>query len=210
MIQWRKSTPKGVIVQIRESLLHLILAFSEAKEDANFFMAKWDIQDGFWRLDCEHGEEWNFAYVLPQEEGKPIQLVVPSLLQMGWVESPPYFCAATETVWDVANEYIETPVNMLRPHKFHKYVVGDVEYETLPESHNGDNGFLYMVEVYVDDFMSLIILVSQERLQHVAVAIMTGIHDGSPRMLTIAMTQFLRKSQGPGRPVLNVQDTTVV
>jgi hypothetical protein len=30
-----------------------------------------------------HGEEWNFAYVLPQEDGKPITLVVPTSLQMG-------------------------------------------------------------------------------------------------------------------------------
>jgi hypothetical protein len=99
---------------------------------------------------------------------------------MGWVESPLYFCAATETTRDVATEYIETPVNLLQPHKFHKYVVGDVEYETLTEFHNGDNGFLYMVEVYVNDFMSLVIPVSQEQLQHVVAAIMTGIHDVFP------------------------------
>jgi hypothetical protein len=37
-----------------------------------------------------------------------------------------------------------------------------------------------MVEVYVDDFMSLVIPVSQEQLRHVAAAIMTGIHDVFP------------------------------
>jgi hypothetical protein len=100
---------------------------------------------------------------------------VPKLLQMGWVESPPYFCAATETAWDVATDYIETPVNLLQPHKFHKYVVGDVEYETLPKSHYGDNGFLCMVEVYVNDFMSLANLVSCKQLQHVMAELMTGI-----------------------------------
>jgi hypothetical protein len=61
------------------------------------FMAKWDIKDGVWRMDCEAGEEYNFAYVLPQEEGKPIILVVPTSLQMGWVGSPPYFCTAIMT-----------------------------------------------------------------------------------------------------------------
>jgi len=25
-------------------------------------MAKRDIKDGFWRMDCRDGEEWNFAY----------------------------------------------------------------------------------------------------------------------------------------------------
>ena len=143
-------------------------------------MAKWDIKDGFWRMDCEGREEWNFAYVLPQEEGKLVQIVLPTLLQMGWVESPPYFCAAIEMAQDVAIEYIETLVNLLRPHKFHKYVVGDVDHETLPESHNSDNRFLYIVEVYVDDFISLVIPVSWEQLQQVTAAIIMGIHDVFP------------------------------
>jgi hypothetical protein len=58
-------------------------------------MAKWDIKDGFWRMDCAEGGEWNFVYVLPQKEGEPVLLVVPTSLQLGWVESPPYFCTAT-------------------------------------------------------------------------------------------------------------------
>jgi hypothetical protein len=42
------------------------------------FMAKWDIKDGFRRMDCTKEEEWNFAYVLPQPEGAPKQLVIPA------------------------------------------------------------------------------------------------------------------------------------
>jgi len=37
-----------------------------------------------------------------------------------------------------------------------------------------------MIEVYVDDFMSLVIPVSQSQLMHVAAAVMTGIHDIFP------------------------------
>jgi hypothetical protein len=37
-----------------------------------------------------------------------------------------------------------------------------------------------MVEVYVDDFMSLVIPISRDQLQHVATAVMTGIHDVFP------------------------------
>ena len=71
-------------------------------------MAKWDIKDGFWRLDCEAGEEWNFAYVLPSSvASNDIMLVVPTSLQMGWIESPPYFCVASETARDVAAMYVE-------------------------------------------------------------------------------------------------------
>ena len=78
-------------------------------------MAKWDIKDSFWRMDCVEGEEWNFAYILPQKEGEPVLLVVPTSLQMGWVESPPYFCAATETARDVTMEYTDMPVGTLPP-----------------------------------------------------------------------------------------------
>ena len=37
-----------------------------------------------------------------------------------------------------------------------------------------------MIEAYVDDFMSLVIPVSQSQLVHTAAAVMTGIHDVFP------------------------------
>jgi len=143
-------------------------------------MAKCDIKDGFWQMVCEEGEEWNVAYVLPQSEGEPVKLVIPTSLQMGWVESPPYFSAATETARDVSTEYIKMEVGSLPTHKFEKYAAGNNDYATLPDSTATKTGFLYMVEVYIDDFMSLVIPVSQEQLRHVATAVMTGIHDVFP------------------------------
>ncbi len=41
-------------------------------------------------------------------------------------------------------------------------------------------GFFYALEVYVDNFMSIVIPTSREQLEHVATAIMTGIHDVFP------------------------------
>ena len=90
-----KKTPGGAIDQLGECLSRIMHAFAAAEEDDKIFMAKWDIKDGFWRIDCKQDEEWNFVYVLPQPEGEPIGLVIPTSLQMGWVESHPYFCAAT-------------------------------------------------------------------------------------------------------------------
>jgi hypothetical protein len=98
-------------------------------------MAKWDIKDGFWRMACEAGEEFNFTYILPQEKGKPITLVVPTLLQMGWVESPPYFCVASETARDVATEYCESAVGSLPQHKFIHHITGSKEFQALPKTH---------------------------------------------------------------------------
>ncbi len=117
-------------------------------------MAKWDIKDGFWRLDVEEGTEWNFVYVLPQSPGKPIYLVVPTSLQMGWVESPPFFCTASETARDVAQDYCETKIDTLPPHKFTNYVTGNQAYDELPERNDSGNNFRYCSR-----FMSMILSV---------------------------------------------------
>jgi hypothetical protein len=74
-----KTAPKGAINQLGHSLTRIIHAFAKTKNEARIFIAKWDIKDGFWRLDAEEGAEWSFAYALPQSPGKPIYLVVPPL-----------------------------------------------------------------------------------------------------------------------------------
>src|SRR5210317_324979 len=91
-----KVAPQAACEQLGHVLNRIIHAFAEADEDAKVFMAKFDVKDGFWRLNCAAGEEWNFAYVMPQAPGEPIRLVVPTSLQMGWIESPPFFCTASE------------------------------------------------------------------------------------------------------------------
>jgi uncharacterized cupin superfamily protein len=80
-----KTAPKGALDQLGHVLSQIIHAFAESDDtpDAKIFMAKWDVKDGFWRMMYEEGEEWSFAYVLPQRVGEPIKLVVPTSLQMG-------------------------------------------------------------------------------------------------------------------------------
>jgi hypothetical protein len=133
----------------------------------------------YWRMDVEEGEEWNFCYVLPQREGEPTRLVVPTSLQMGWVESPPYFCAASETARDVAGWYAEMPMGSLPEHKFLKHAMGNDEAQKLPDKASND-GFNYIIEVYVDDFISLAMAKSKEQLEHVAKSVMHGVHDVFP------------------------------
>ncbi len=77
-----KRVLRGAIDQLGHLLERIIHAFAEADDNAKILMAKKYIQDGFWQLNCQWGEEWNFVYVLLQEEGKPVRLVVPTLLQM--------------------------------------------------------------------------------------------------------------------------------
>jgi hypothetical protein len=105
--------------------------------------------------------------------------VVPSSLQMGWVESPPNFCAASETARDVASQYTEMAIGSLPDHKFTKYVMNNEHVQALPATVD-DNEFRYLEEVYVDDFLALAIALSQEQVLHVAQALLMGIHDVFP------------------------------
>ena len=173
-----KTAPQGAITQLGHSLSRIIHAFASAPPDATIFMVKWDIKDGFWRLDCEEGEEWNFSYVLPSSVGHDITLVVPTSLQMGWIESPPFFCSASETARDVAAQYSELPLTTLAPHPLLHHTRGSVMAAHLPPK--TDNNFAYLIEVYMDDFIGVAIPTSRQQLDHVASAIMTGIHDVFP------------------------------
>jgi hypothetical protein len=68
----------------------IIWQMARATQDLPFFFAKFDSKDGFWRINVKDGEEWNFAYLLPQRTpNDDILLVVPNSCQMGWQRSPP-------------------------------------------------------------------------------------------------------------------------
>jgi hypothetical protein len=175
-----KLAPQGDLDQLGHALSRIIHAFAKSDDGIKIFMAKWDIKDGFWQMDCQAGKEYNFAYVLPQDEGMPTTLVVPTSLQMGWVESLRYFCAATETARDVASDYCDIPIGSLPCHKFTEHVAGDKVFEELPATSTLATAFLYAIEVYVDAFMSIVISTSREQLEHIATAVMTGIYDVFP------------------------------
>ncbi len=172
-----KTAPMASVDQLGHSLSRMIHAFADTTEDDKIFMAKWDVKDGFWRLDCQEGEEYNFAYVLPQPPSEPVTLVIPTSLQMGWIESPGFFCAASETSRDVAAQYCQTQSGSLPEHKFSHYMRGANSFEELPCHEADDSTFRFLIEVFVDDFMSLVIATSQRQLTHVGTATMFGIHD---------------------------------
>ena len=62
--------------------------------------SKFDLKDGYWRMVVDEDKAWNFAYVLPpKNDDDPIMLVIPNALQMGWSESPPFFCICDFCNW---------------------------------------------------------------------------------------------------------------
>ena len=59
---------------------------------------KFDMKDGYWRLQVVQNDAWNFAYFLPKFpldiNTDKTYIIIPSSIWMGQGESPAYFCAA--------------------------------------------------------------------------------------------------------------------
>jgi hypothetical protein len=80
-----KTAPRGAIDQIGECLSRIIHAFAEAEEDAKVFMAKWDIKDGFWCMDCREGKEWNLLMYSRNRRASQSALLCPHCYKWaGW------------------------------------------------------------------------------------------------------------------------------
>jgi hypothetical protein len=83
---------------------------------------------------------------MPDPPGAPVQIVVPSALQMGWTESPSYFCAATETGRDIIDLLLREGID-LPEHPMEKFMKpNDLPRTAPPESADQTS-----VGVYVDD-----------------------------------------------------------
>lgn len=95
---------------------------------------------------------------------------------MGWIESPPYFCAASETARNVAQQYAETPLDSLPNHKFLPYTNMEQDFTTLPLMSQTQD-CKYIMEVYMDNYITAAMALSQQHLNHMANATMAGIHD---------------------------------
>ena len=68
---------------------------------------------------------------------------------MGWVNSPPLFCAASDTAADLANAYLANPQTPWRSYTKKKEI-----YTTAPNDTDSTNR-LQKFEVYMDNFMGM-------------------------------------------------------
>jgi hypothetical protein len=91
------------------------------------YLCKVDISDGFYRVELRPADIPKMGVIIPStSEGEPL-IAFPLVLPMGWKNSPPYFCAFTETVADVTNESIR---HRLQPPRHRLDRVADSEPET--------------------------------------------------------------------------------
>jgi len=186
-----QAPPLNAMTQLGQVLPRLVHAIATSPEDHGpWVFLKLDIKDGFWRLMVPEKDEYNFCYVLPRQTNKePIQLVVPSSLQMGWTYSPPYFCAATETARDVAETLRSQPT--LPPHHLEAATIDkddalrlhQLQHPTrwssseLPERMKQ---LSYLLEIYVDDFAAALQCTDPQVLLHHSRALLHAIHSVFP------------------------------
>jgi hypothetical protein len=143
-----------------------------------FIFSKLDIKDGFWRMRVSDEDAWNFCYVLPslkqQKSDDDIEIVVPNSLQMGWCESPPFFCSGSETARDIIDTITSHPT--LPSHRFEHIMLQEFMTEKVPDS----AGTVTSFEVFVDDFIGMTNHISNANLRHLSRAMINGIHSIFP------------------------------
>jgi hypothetical protein len=144
-------------------------------------MAKWDINDGFWQMDCTDGEGWKFCVCPHTTGGRTNKTGGTYITANGMGQITPIFLCChgngqgrlhchqiyQHASWDATSQHIQK-------------VCYRQDYTALPKTSTPTTGFLYMVEVYVENFTSLVFPISQKQLQHVPTAVMAGMHDIFP------------------------------
>ena len=82
---------------------------------------KIDIADGFYRVWLQVEDVPTLAVTIPSLPHEPHLLALPLALPMGWTQSPPAFCAVTETIADLANRRLRRraprPAMPIPPHR---------------------------------------------------------------------------------------------
>ncbi|KAI2499906.1 hypothetical protein MHU86_14576 [Fragilaria crotonensis] len=133
------------------------------------YLAKIDVADGFYRVWIQIDDVPKLGVVLPTAPGCQPLVAFPLALPMGWVESPPYFTALTETACDLANAALQVCPTLSRLKQAHRLeaVANTPPPDAVPCTHAKQTGTsrstlsthghppVASVDVYVDDFLLL-------------------------------------------------------
>jgi len=182
----KSHAPQHAMFELGNVIPRIIWAMALSKDESTpFLFSKVDLKDGYWRMAVNAEDAWNFAYVLPGgAPGDRIQLVIPDALQMGWSESPPFFCAATETARDVIQAEMDTSVHVEKQPM--EEIMMNIDWASIPK-HNGPSPsttdkrkFLKMIEVYIDDFIGVLQSTDEYELRQLSRKILKGINNVFP------------------------------
>jgi hypothetical protein len=149
---------------------------------------KVDISDGFYRVPLALSSILKLGVALPTFPGMPPLIAFPLVLPMGWTESPPFFCAFTETICDLTNEALRK--HQCFPSHHLEERAGSANFQ--PNAELGRNPFhqrpisvshknrLYeqpvaLMDVFVDDFCGMRQQSTQNPLQNQRRALLHSI-----------------------------------
>ena len=86
------------------------------------YMAKFDIKDGFYRMFLAASDSPRLAIILPRYDGEDQLVALPLACTMGWTQSPPTFCAMSETIADVTNGRLKAKPSLpAEPHRLNQH-----------------------------------------------------------------------------------------
>ena len=151
-----------------DRLLRKVLIADPAK--GRVYLLKVDLADGYYRMHLGTHSAPKLAVVFPSSPGEPPLVAIPTRIPMGWKNSPPLFCAATETVADVTNRCLlrhaqadPHPLDALaasRPHTSVTHPMVETSAIAVPVPATPDPHLnpasrrpLAYIDVYIDDFI---------------------------------------------------------
>ena len=130
------------------------------------YLLKAYVSDGFYRIGLRPEDAPKLGLIFPSGKEEEPMVAIPLTLPMGWKNSPPLFCTATETVADLANEALSTH----QPSKQHLQenraeAIEPPPAPLLTQEHakltrdpylwRPNAKLLAYVDVFVDDFLGL-------------------------------------------------------
>jgi len=151
---------------LQRILRHILLA---DPQHGPVYLIKIDIADGFYRIDINPADIPKLGVVFPSPPGVEPLVALPLVLPMGWKNSPPAFCTATETIADLANQRLASQQS-IPPHPLGKRAASQDRIvlpsetpacskslaDVLPDpSLPRPKPPVAEVDVYVDDFIGI-------------------------------------------------------
>jgi hypothetical protein len=119
-------------------------------------MAKVDLSDAYMRVRLLIADLPRLAFVVPPHSSSPEPMIGSHLsLPMGYIESAPFSCSATETAADLINNSWGV-ATLVPPHPLEAFTtapVGSHNPGRLPGSHTRDA--LAYIDVFIHDFLAL-------------------------------------------------------
>jgi hypothetical protein len=118
-------------------------------------LSKYDLADGYYRIPLNPTHAMQLACLLPTVSGEEPLVAIPLVLPMGWTESAPFFCAATETIVDLVNDSFQT--NIVHPsHRLDPVLDFSADPRTPLRQHHQVYGTpVAHSDVYIDDIIGI-------------------------------------------------------